>query len=84
MQEGDNYQTEYCQNYLQSELVSLELELGSTSFILCNIKLAISVLMCLHLQNRYITKVVDISEIIEDVNKKISTIQLLEKKLLFE
>ena len=59
---------------LHLELVSLELELASTSFILCNIKLATSVLMCLCLQNRYTTKVVDISEIIEDVNTKISTI----------
>ena len=58
---------------LHSELVSLELELASTSFILCNIKLATSVLMCLCLQNSYITKVVDISEIVEDVNMKIST-----------
>ena len=30
------------------------------------------------------TKVVDISEIIEEVNTKISTIQLLEKKFLLE
>ena len=59
---------------LHLELVSLELELAPTSFILCNIKLATSVLMCLCLQNRYMTKVVDISEIIEDVNMKISTI----------
>ena len=35
---------------LHSELVSLELELASTSFILCNIKLATSVLMCLCLK----------------------------------
>ena len=59
---------------LHSELVSLELELASTSFILCNIKLSTSVLMCLCLQNRYMTKFVDISEIIEDVNMKLSTI----------
>ena len=59
---------------LHSELVPSEVELASTSFILCNIKLATSVLMCLCLQNKYITKVVDISEIIEDVNRKISTI----------
>ena len=59
---------------LHLELVSLELELASTSFILCNIKLGTSVLMCLCLQNRYMTKDVDISEIIEDVNMKISTI----------
>ena len=32
---------------LHSELVSLELELASTSFMLCNIKLATIVLMCL-------------------------------------
>ena len=59
---------------LHSELVSLEPELASTSFILCDIKLATGVLMYLCLQNRYMTKVVDISEIIEDVNMKISTI----------
>ena len=59
---------------LHLKLVSLELELASTSFILCNIKLATSVLMYLCLQNRYMTKVVDISEIIEEVNTKISTI----------
>ena len=32
---------------LHSELVSLELDPASTSFILCNIKLATSVQMCL-------------------------------------
>ena len=32
---------------LHLELVSLELELASTSFILCNINLAPSFLMCL-------------------------------------
>ena len=37
---------------LHSELVSLGIGLASTSFILCNIKLASSVLMCLYLQNR--------------------------------
>ena len=37
---------------LHSDLVSLELELASTSFILCNIKLATSVLMCLCLQKK--------------------------------
>ena len=59
---------------LHLELVPSELELAFTSFILCNIKLATSVLMCLCLQNRYITKVVDIIEITEDVNMKISKI----------
>ena len=59
---------------LHSELVSLELELASTSFILCNIKLATNVLMCLCLQNMYTTRIVDIREIIEDVNMKMSTI----------
>ena len=38
-------------NVLHSELVSLEIGLASTSFILCNIKLATKVLMCLCLQN---------------------------------
>ena len=37
---------------LHSELVSLEIGLASTSFILCNIKLATSVLMCLCLQKK--------------------------------
>ena len=37
---------------LHSDLVSLEIGLASTSIILCNIKLATSVLMCLCLQNR--------------------------------
>ena len=60
--------------FLHLELISLELELDSSYFILCNIKLATSVLMCLCLQNRYMTKVVDICEIVEDVNMKISTI----------
>ena len=55
---------------LHSELVSLELELASTSFISCKIKLGANVLMCLCLQNRYTTKAVDISEIIEDVKHK--------------
>ena len=59
---------------LHKELVSLELKLASTSFVLCNIKLAASVLICLCLQNRYMTKVFDISKIIEGVNMKISTI----------
>ena len=59
---------------LHSELVSLELELASTTFILCNIKLSTSVLMCFVFTNRYTAKVVDISEIIEDVNTKISMI----------
>ena len=58
---------------LHSELVSLDLKLASTSFLLCNIKLETSVLMCLCFQNRYTTRVVNISEIIEDVNMKIST-----------
>ena len=48
-----------------SELVPSELELASATYILCNIKFATSVLMCLCLQNRWMTKVVDIIEIIE-------------------
>ena len=47
---------------LHSEIVPSVVELASTSFILCSIKLATTVLMCLCLQNRYITKVVDIIE----------------------
>ena len=52
----------------------LKLELASTSFVLCNIKLATIVLMCLCLQNKYITNVIVITEIIEEVNVKIFTI----------
>ena len=59
---------------LHPKLVSSELGFASTSFILCSIKLGTSVLICLCLQNRYMNKVVDISEIIEEVNTKISTI----------
>ena len=49
-------------------------ELATTSFVLCNIKLATIVLMCLCLQNKYITNVIVIIEIIEEVNVKILTI----------
>ena len=58
---------------LHSELVHSELELAFTSFILCYIRPAISVLICLSLQHRKTTKVVDIIEIAEDANTKIST-----------
>ena len=66
---------------LYIELVSLGLELASTSFSLCNVKLATIVLMCLCLQNRYITKVVDISEIVEDVNTNICNI-VIRKEII--
>ena len=55
--------------------------LASTSFALCNNRLATIVLMCLCLQNKYITSVIVIIEIMEDVNVKICTI-LLRKKFL--
>ena len=55
--------------------------LASTSFALCNNRLASIVLMCLCLQNKYITSVIVIIEIMEDVNVKICTI-LLRKKFL--
>ena len=35
--------------------------------------------MCLYLQNRYMTKVVDISDVIEDVNMKIN--KIIEKEI---
>ena len=52
--------------------------LASTSFALCNNRLATIVLMCLCLQNKYITSVIVIIEIMEDANVKILTI-LLER-----
>ena len=55
--------------------------LASTSFALCNKKLATIVLMCLCLQNKYITSVILIIEIMEDVSVKIFTI-LLRKEFL--
>ena len=54
---------------------------ASTSFALYNNRLATIVLICLCLQNRYITSVIVIIEIIEDVNVKIFTI-LLKKEFL--
>ena len=57
---------------LHSELVSLELV--SMFLILCKIKLVINVLVCLCLQNRYTIRVIDITEVTEDTNTKISTI----------
>ena len=53
--------------------------LASTSFALYNNRLATIVLICLCLQNRYITSVIEIIKIMEDVNLKILTI-LLRKK----
>ena len=55
--------------------------LASTSFALYSIRLATIVLICLCLQNKYITSVIVIIEIMEDVNVKILTI-LLRKKFL--
>ena len=67
---------------LHSELVSSEL--ASMSLILCKTKLVISVLICLCLHSRYIIRDVEISEITEDANTKISMMQLFEKKFLLE
>ena len=55
--------------------------LASTSFALHNNRHATIVLICLCLQNKYITSVIVIIEIMEDVNVKILTI-LLRKKFL--
>ena len=55
--------------------------LASTSFALCNNKLDTIVLICLCLQNKYITSVIVIIEIMEDANAKLFTI-LLRKKFL--
>ena len=55
--------------------------LASTSFALYSNILATFVLICLCLQNKYITNVIVIIEIMEDVNVKILTI-LLRKKFL--
>ena len=55
--------------------------LTSTSFALYSNRLATIVLICLCLQNKYITSVIVIIEIMEDVNVKIFTI-LLRKKFL--
>ena len=55
--------------------------LASTSFALYSNRLVTIVLICLCLQNRYITSVIVIIEIKEDVNLKIFTV-LLRKKFL--
>ena len=65
-----------------SELSIFVVVLTSTSFALYNNRLATIVLICLCLQNRYITSVIVIIEIIEDVNVKIFTILLRKKFLL--
>ena len=66
---------------LHSELSIFMGVLASTSFALCNNKLVTIVLMCLCLQNKYITSVIVIIEIMEDVTVKIFMI-LLRKKFL--
>ena len=58
--------------------------LASTSVALYSNRLATIVLICLCLQNRYITSVIVIIEIREDVNVKIFTILLRKKSLLGE
>ena len=55
--------------------------LASSSFAFYNTRLAAIVLICLCLQNKYITSVIVIIEIMEDVNMKILTI-LFRKKFL--
>ena len=60
--------------HLGGIISEFKFELASTSFVLCSIKLATIVLMCLCLQNKKITNVIVIIEIIEEVNVKIFTI----------
>ena len=55
--------------------------LASTSFALYNNRLATIVLICLCLQNKYITSVIVIYEIMEDVKVKMFTILLRKKSL---
>ena len=59
---------------LHSELSISVDDLASTPFALCNSKLATIVLMCLCLQNKWITSVTVIVEIMEEVNVKMFTI----------
>ena len=56
--------------------------LASTSLALYSNRLDTIVLICLCLQNRYITSVIVIIEIMEDVNVKIFTILLRKNFLL--
>ena len=56
--------------------------LASTSFALYSNRLATIVLICLCLRNKYITSVIVIIEIMEEVNVKIFTILLRKKFLL--
>ena len=65
--------------YIQ-ELVSFEVV--PTSLTWCKTKLAINALIFLCLQSMYIIRVVEVSEIIEEINTKMSTMWLLEKKFL--
>ena len=58
--------------------------MASTSFALYSNRLVTIVLICLCLQNRYITNVIVIIDITEDVNVKILTILLTKKFLLGE
>ena len=61
---------------LHSELFAsvFNFQLASTSFVLYNIKLATIILICLCLQNKYITNIIVTIEIMEAVNMKIPTI----------
>ena len=65
---------------LHSESSTLMGVLASTSFALCSNKLVTIVLMCLCLQNKYITSIIVNVEIMEDVNMKIFAI-LLKKEI---
>ena len=67
--------------HIQNYISVFNFELASTSFVLYNIKLATIVLICLCLQNKYITNIIVIIEIIEEVNVEIFTI-LLSKEFL--
>ena len=66
---------------LHSELSIFMGILAFTSFALCNNKVPTIVLMCLCLQNKYITSDIVTIEIMEDANVKIFTF-LLRKKFL--
>ena len=59
---------------LHSELSVPVNDLASVSFALCNIRLATILLMCSCLQNKWITNVIIIIEIVEEVNVKMFTI----------
>ena len=67
---------------LHSVLTSVCVVTAPTSFTCCKARLDTDVLSFLCLHKRYIAKVVTISDITAVMNRKISTIYLLEKKYL--